>query len=84
MATGWCSAPSGPPSHCDFTVVEQVNAFKDMVTWAESGIKPAGDDVLTAATVAKPAYGCTFTINTGGVDDNATTVGTRKFMPACP
>ena len=72
------------PSHCDFTVVEQVNAFKDMVAWVESGTKPAGDDVLTAATVAKPAYGCTFTINTGGVDDNATTVGTRKFMPACP
>ncbi len=72
------------PSHCDFTVVEQVNAFKDMVSWAESGTKPAGDDVLTAATLANAAYGCTHTINTGGVDDNATTVGTRAFMPACP
>ena len=72
------------PSHCDFTVVEQVNAFKDMVAWVETGTKPAGDDVLTKATVAAAAYGCTHTINTGGADDSATTVGTRAFMPACP
>ena len=72
------------PSHCDFTVVEQVNAFKDMVAWVETGTKPAGDDVLTKATVAAAAYGCTHTVNTGGADDSATTVGTRTFMPACP
>ncbi len=72
------------PSHCDFTVAEQVNAFRDMVTWAESGTKPAGDDVLTAATVAAAAYGCTHTVNTGGADDGAVTVGTRAFMPVCP
>ena len=72
------------PSHCDFTVAEQVNAFKDMVTWVETGTKPAGDDVLTKATVAAASYGCTHTINTGGADDSATTVGTRNFMPACP
>ena len=72
------------PSHCDFTVAEQVNAFRDMVSWAENGTKPAGDDVLTPATVARASYGCTHTVNTGGADDNATTVGTRAFMPACP
>ena len=72
------------PSHCDFTVAEQVNAFRDMATWVESGTKPAGDDVLTPATLANAAYGCTHTVNTGGADDNATTVGTRAFMPACP
>ncbi len=72
------------PSHCDFTVVEQVNAFKDMVAWVETGTKPAGDDVLTKATVAAPAYGCSHTINTGGADDNPVTVGTRATMPACP
>ena len=72
------------PSHCDFTVAEQVSAFTAMVDWAEKGTKPAGDDVLTAATQAAASYGCTFTNNTGGADDSATTVGTRALMPACP
>ena len=72
------------PSHCDFTVAEQVSAFRDMVSWAETGTKPAGDDVLTPATVANAAYGCTHTVNTGGADDNPVTVGTRARMPACP
>ena len=72
------------PSHCDFTVAEQVNAFRDMVSWAEGGTKPAGDDVLTPATVAKAACGCSHTVNSGGADDSPTTVGTRAFMPACP
>ncbi|WP_292935888.1 alpha/beta hydrolase [Noviherbaspirillum sp.] len=68
------------PSHCDFTVQEQVDAFSAMVAWAESGVKPAGDDVLTAATVASPTYGCTFTKNTGGTDDNPTTINTRTAI----
>ena len=72
------------PSHCDFTIAEQVSAFTAMVDWVEKGSKPAGDDVLTAATQAAASYGCTFTNNTGGVDDSATTVGTRALMPACP
>ena len=58
-------------SHCDFTVAEQVEAFRDMVTWEQTGTRPAGDDVLTAATVAQPTYGCTWTRNTLGVDDSA-------------
>ena len=37
------------PSHCDFTVAEQVAAFDDMVRWEQTGKKPAGDDVLTPA-----------------------------------
>jgi len=56
-------------SHCDFTVAEQVQAFEDMVVWEQTGVKPAGDDVMTPATVADPDYGCTFTNNTIGVDD---------------
>lgn len=58
-------------SHCDFTVAEQVRAFEDMVVWEQTGTKPAGDDVMTPATVANPAYGCAFTDNTIGVDDGA-------------
>jgi len=47
--------------HCDFTSQEVVTAFDDLVTWVESGAKPAGDVILNPAAVAAPAYGCTFT-----------------------
>ncbi|WP_288405403.1 alpha/beta hydrolase [uncultured Deinococcus sp.] len=47
--------------HCEFTGAEIVQAFGDLVTWEKTGQKPEGDDVLTAATVADPAYGCRFT-----------------------
>ena len=62
-------------SHCDFTVAEQVDAFEAMVKWERDGTKPAGDDVVTPATVAASTYGCTFTKNTLGPDDNPQTVG---------
>ena len=60
-------------SHCDFTVAEQVEAFDAMVQWEQGGAKPAGDDVLTAATVAAPTYGCTFTRDQLGPDDDSNT-----------
>jgi hypothetical protein len=75
-------------SHCDFSVAEQVQAFADMVAWEGGGAKPAGDDVITAATVAAPTYGCTFTRNTLGPDDGATVRALRGGIaastPACP
>ena len=40
-----------------------------MVKWESGGAKPAGDDVVTAATVAASTYGCTFTKNTLGPDE---------------
>lgn len=58
--------------HCGFTVDEQANAFADLVNWVENGVKPAGDDVLTPATVADPNFGCTFT------------TAKRSYAPACP
>lgn len=66
-------------SHCDFTTAEQVTAFDDMVTWEAGGPKPAGDDVVTAATVAAPTYGCAFTNDTLGPDDAGT--GAAAFRP---
>lgn len=51
-------------SHCDFTNAEMAQAFDDMVKWVKQSTKPAGDDVLTAATVAAPTYGCAFTRDT--------------------
>jgi hypothetical protein len=75
-------------SHCDFTVAEQVEAFEAMIKWERDGIKPAGDDVVTPATVAAPTYGCTFTRNTLGVDDANSTrqlrAGILGSTPACP
>ena len=75
-------------SHCDFTIAEQVDAFEAMIKWERDGIKPAGDDVVTAAIVAAPAYGCTFTKNTLGPDESATTNSLRPLTLAnsapCP
>ncbi len=47
--------------HCDFTATEFSSAFIDLVTWVETGVKPAGDDWLTPAKVADPLFGCDFT-----------------------
>ena len=47
-------------------------------------MKPAGDDVLTPATVADAAYGCAHTDNTVGPFDGSTTGFVRGLMPACP
>lgn len=66
-------------SHCDFTVAEQVSAFDDMITWEGGGAKPAGDDVVTAATVASPTYGCTHSQPVFGPDDSATTQALRAL-----
>jgi len=74
-------------AHCDFTVQEQVEAFDAMTTWEGGGAKPAGDDVVTAATVAAPTYGCAFTRNTTGVDDSAAVVNVRATLAVsrpCP
>ncbi|MET0518177.1 MAG: alpha/beta hydrolase [Burkholderiaceae bacterium] len=75
-------------SHCDFTVAEQVSAFDDMLKWEAGGAKPPGDDVVTPATVAASTYGCTFTKNTIGPDDSASTTGLRQIIAAttaaCP
>jgi hypothetical protein len=74
------------PGHCDFTVAEQVTAFADMVKWVETGVKPAGDDVLTASVVAQSTYGCAHTNDAVGADDGTSvkTWRTQGKLPACP
>ncbi len=69
-------------SHCDFTVAEASTAFDDMLKWEAGGARPAGDDVVTPATVAAPTYGCAFTKNTVGADDSASTRGLRQIVGA--
>ena len=75
-------------SHCDFTVAEQATAFDDMIKWERDGIKPTGDDVITAATVAAPTYGCRYTNNTLGTDESGATRALRPNIlassAACP
>ena len=73
--------------HCDFTIQEQVEAFEAMTAWEAGGAKPAGDDVLTPATVAAPTYGCAFTRNAVGVDDGPAATAVRPGLAAgfpCP
>ena len=73
--------------HCAFTAAEAAKAFDDMVKWEAGGSKPAGDDVSTAATLAAPTYGCTYTINTPSLEDyTAPTVraGYQANYAACP
>lgn len=65
-------------THCDFTNAEMQAAFDDMVKWVKQGTKPAGDDVLTPATVAAPTYGCTHTRNTFHPVDEAS--GTTRTL----
>ncbi len=48
--------------HCDFTGFELVQALSDLVTWVETGVKPAGDG-MTPAAIADPNYGCAFTVD---------------------
>ncbi|WP_019141646.1 alpha/beta hydrolase family protein [Noviherbaspirillum massiliense] len=71
------------PAHCDITIAEQIAAFQAMVDWEQRGIKPAGDDVLTPAVVADRDYGCAFTDNTVGQDDQSGLAAIRAIMPSC-
>ncbi|MBL0076567.1 MAG: alpha/beta hydrolase [Rhodocyclaceae bacterium] len=73
------------PAHCDFTVAEQARAFADLVNWVERGVKPRGDDVLTAETLAQANYGCAFTDNSFGTDDDAAIKSARALgkLPSC-
>jgi pimeloyl-ACP methyl ester carboxylesterase len=49
-------------NHCGFAVPEESAAFAALVNWVETGVKPAGDDILTAAKVADPKFGCQFSV----------------------
>ena len=48
--------------HCGFAVPEEAASFADLVNWVEGGPKPAGDDILTPASVANPKFGCQFSL----------------------
>ncbi|MFG1708143.1 alpha/beta hydrolase family protein [Nonomuraea sp. M3C6] len=64
--------------HCEFSPAEVGAAWDDLVRWVRTGTRPAGDDVVSPAAVADPAYGCRFT------DPSARPTGTRALFEACP
>ena len=76
--------------HCEFTPTEVGTAWDDLTTWVESRDgrghrpeqRPAGDDVLTPATVAAPTYGCRFTDPTAYQLPQA--FATRGLYARCP
>jgi len=69
--------------HCSFTATELVTGFADLVGWVEGGVKPAGDNVLDAATVADPNFGCPFTDKLSPRFWDQPGLGFLK-PPACP
>lgn len=75
-------------SHCDFTVAEQVEAFDAMIRWEAGGPRPGGDDVLNAAAVASPGFGCTFSRPPMQGVDSPTTTALRGLVAqaggSCP
>ena len=69
--------------HCSFTPTELIAGFSDLVNWVETGVKPAGDNVLDPAAVADPNFGCAFTDKAAPRFWNQPGLG---FLapPACP
>jgi pimeloyl-ACP methyl ester carboxylesterase len=65
-------------NHCEFDATEAGSAWNDLVSWVDTGQRPAGDAVDNPKTVASPTFGCRFT------DPAAHTTGTRPLFPACP
>lgn len=70
--------------HCDYTVQEQVDAFSAMVNWEQTGLKPGGDDVTSAAVIKQPTYGCQYTTAPVSGVDSATVQAGHAMYPACP
>lgn len=69
------------PGHCDFSFAEFEQTLDAMLDWEQDGIKPAGDDFMTPATVADPQFGCQFTVD--GAPQAATRAAIAPLIGAC-
>ena len=53
-------------THCGYTTSELSSAFAALVSWIDTGKRPAGDNILDRRAVASPLFGCRFTDPTPG------------------
>jgi hypothetical protein len=53
-------------THCGYTTSELSSAFSALVSWIDTGKRPAGDKILNPRAVASPSFGCRFTDPTPG------------------
>jgi pimeloyl-ACP methyl ester carboxylesterase len=53
-------------THCGYTTNELAAGFSALVSWIDTGQRPAGDNILDPRTVASPLFGCRFTDPTPG------------------
>jgi hypothetical protein len=53
-------------THCGYTTSELSSAFSALVSWIDTGKRPAGDNILNPKTVASPLFGCRFSDPTPG------------------
>jgi pimeloyl-ACP methyl ester carboxylesterase len=53
-------------THCGYTTNELSAGFSALVSWINTGRRPAGDNILNPAAVASPFFGCRFTDPTPG------------------
>ncbi|MGE5288195.1 MAG: alpha/beta hydrolase family protein, partial [Micromonosporaceae bacterium] len=48
-------------THCGYTTNELSSAFSALVSWINTGKRPAGDNILNPRAVSSPLFGCRFT-----------------------
>jgi hypothetical protein len=53
-------------THCGYTTSELSAGFSALVTWIDTGKRPAGDNILARGAVSSPLFGCRFTDPTPG------------------
>ncbi|NNC78796.1 MAG: hypothetical protein HKN94_01470 [Acidimicrobiales bacterium] len=64
--------------HCTFTGPELVQSYLDLFAWVETGVKPAGEDLI--GDISSPNLGCDFTIGTTPADGSFF----RGALEPCP
>jgi pimeloyl-ACP methyl ester carboxylesterase len=61
--------------HCTFTSAEWQQSYNDLFSWVETGVKPAGEDLVN--DISSPSLGCEWTMGEGGS-------GLRGLLEPCP
>lgn len=63
--------------HCAFTPQEWRQSMDDLFAWVETGVRPAGEDLI--GDISSPSLGCAFTTGAGGSATFA-----RPLLEPCP